>query len=77
MTKNDPAANELWAASMKTSLQFAQEIHAGSEPSESPATTVRRILVSLLETAEVRSCLRDIGMSAEELRAKLGEPFDQ
>ena len=77
MTKNDPAANELWAASMKPSLQFAQAIHADAEPLESPAATARRALVSLLAEPEVQTCLRDIGMSAEELRAKLGEPFDQ
>lgn len=35
ITRNDPAASNLWAESMKTSLEFAQEIHAGSEPSES------------------------------------------
>ena len=75
--RNDPAASELWAESIRSSLQFVRAIHADSDASESPATTVCRILTSLLSTAEVQTCLKDIGVFAAELRSNLGEPFDQ
>ncbi|MCH7843568.1 MAG: hypothetical protein IID01_12485 [Chloroflexi bacterium] len=73
--RNDPAASELWATAMKSSLRFAQEIFAGSQPDEPPATTARRIFLSSLSNPEVQSLLHDIGYSVDELRTKLGGPF--
>jgi hypothetical protein len=72
--KIDPAASELWATAMRSSFEFAQEIYDGSGDGETPATTLRRWLVSLLATAEVQGCLEDVGFSVGELRGKLGEP---
>ncbi len=71
--RNDPVASELWATSMKTTLEFAQEIHTGSEPLESPGNMARRFLLALLSVADVQTCLNDIGYSVDELRGKLGE----
>lgn len=69
----DPAASGLWAEAMRSSYEFAQEIYAGSGDEESSATTIRRCLRSLLETAEVQGCLENVGFSVGELRGKLGE----
>jgi hypothetical protein len=59
---------------MRSSFEFAQEIYDGSGDEETPATTLRRWLVSLLATAEVQGCLEDVGFSVGKLRGKLGEP---
>lgn len=69
----DPAASELWATAMRSSFEFAQEIYDGSGDGETPATTLRRWLASLLATAEVQGCLEDVGFSVGELRGKLGK----
>ena len=70
----DPEASGLWASTMSASFQFAQEIYGDSGDGDSPATTLRRFLRSLLATDEVKTCLQDSGFSVEGLRDKLGEP---
>ena len=70
--RNDPAASEMWATSMKTTLEFAQEICVGSDPLETPANTARRILLASLAEADVQTCIKDIGFSLDELRTRLG-----
>ena len=70
---NDSVASELWATAMRSTYEFVQEIYDGSGDGESPATTLRRCLASLLATAEVQGCLEDVGFSVDELRVKLGE----
>ena len=69
----DPAASESWATTMRSSFEFAQEIYAGSGGDEPAAVTLRRYLDSLLSTAEVQACLKDVGFSASELKDKVGE----
>jgi hypothetical protein len=72
--KINPAASELWASTMSASFQFAQEIYGDSGDGDSPSTTLRRFLRSLLGTAEVQTCLNDIGFSVEGLKKRLSEP---
>ncbi len=69
----DPAASELWAAAMRSTYEFAQEIYDGSGDEESSATTIRRCLISLLATTEFQGCLENVGFSVGDLRGKLGE----
>lgn len=75
--RSDPAENKLQTESMESLFQFVEPFHADSEAAGNSATTVRRILVATLATAEVQTCLKDIGVSIDELRSKLGEPFGQ
>jgi hypothetical protein len=69
----EPAASELWATAMRSTYEFAQEIYASSKDEETPATTIRRCLISLLATTEFQGCLEDVGFSVGDLRGKLGE----
>jgi len=69
----DPEASESWATAMRSTYEFAQEIYAGYGDEESSAATLRRCLVSLLATTEVKGCLEEVGFSVGELRGKLGE----
>ena len=70
--RNDPVASELWAASMKTTLEFAQEICAGAQPSETLGDTARRFLRASLAESDVQTCINGIEFSLDELARRLG-----
>ncbi|MDA0264550.1 MAG: hypothetical protein O3A93_09180 [Chloroflexi bacterium] len=67
----DPAASEMWATAMMSTYEFAQEVYADSGDAESPVASGRRILLALLDTVEVRSCVENVGFSVGEMRGKL------
>ena len=71
--KTDTAASKLQTAAMESLFRFVEPIHADAENIGSSTAIIRRILLALLATTEVQSCLEDVGYSVDELRRKLGE----
>ena len=58
---------------LRSLFQFLEVIRTDTLPSESSATTLRRIIAGVLSAEDVQTCLKDLGVAVDRLETKLGE----